>query len=95
MRDITRKQFVLNGQQRQDHSRSFVHGGTKFVYSVQGDGETLSAPGPLMQDVHVMVRGGVKRVERVARCQAGQKRRGQACLRNENHEEAVEKNLES
>ena len=47
--------LILNGKQRQDHSRNFVHKGTKFVYLVESNGESLSAPGPLMDDVEVMV----------------------------------------
>ena len=47
--------LILNGKQRQDYSRNFVHKGTKFVYLVESNGESLSAPGPLMDDVEVMV----------------------------------------
>ena len=55
IRDKDKKMFILNGKQRQDHSRNFVHKGTKFVYLVESNGESLSAPGPLMDDVEVMV----------------------------------------
>ena len=50
-----KKMLILNGKQRQDHSRNFIHKGTKFVYLVESNGESLSAPGPLMDDVEVMV----------------------------------------
>ena len=55
IRDKDKKMLILNGKQRQDHSRNFIHKGTKFVYLVESNGESLSAPGPLIDDVEVMV----------------------------------------
>jgi len=46
---------MLNGDERMSSSKRFIMHGTRFVYIRKGRGESLTARGPLMAPVEIMV----------------------------------------
>ena len=55
VRDKTTGEFLLNGNHRMSSSKRFIAHGTRFVYTKNGRGESLTARGPLLAPVEVMV----------------------------------------
>ena len=53
--DKNKNIYYLNGKGRRGQSRHFVYQGTRFMYLVESDGESLKARGPLIGDVDIMV----------------------------------------
>jgi len=57
VRDPATERWYLNGNTQQGPSKQFVAHGTSFTYSTkQREGESLTAKGPLLAPVDIMVR---------------------------------------
>ncbi len=54
--DKNKNIYYLNGKGRRGQSRHFVYQGTRFMYLVESDSESLKARGPLIGDVDIMVK---------------------------------------